>query len=88
MSTRDISLVLRVFARRRRLRTHERWSSAQLAGHRERALAELRRHAYARSTFYRRFHRGLEGRPLAELPVLTKAALMESFDELVTDRTR
>jgi hypothetical protein len=38
-----------------------------------------------RSPFYRRFHSGLEGRPLSELPVLTKAQLMESFGELVTD---
>jgi len=46
----------------------------------------LRRFALERSPFYRRFHAGYESRPLAELPVLTKAQLMESFDELVTDR--
>lgn len=40
----------------------------------------------ARSPFYRRFHAGLEDRPLAELPVLTKAELMANFDHLVTDR--
>lgn len=45
----------------------------------------LREHAYANSPFYRRFHKGLEDRPLDELPVLSKALLMEHFDELVTD---
>ena len=40
----------------------------------------------ARSPFYQRFHAGLEGRPLADLPVLTKAELMTSFDDVVTDR--
>ena len=44
-------------------------------------MDELRRHAYSRSAFYRRFHRGFEDRPLAELPVLTKAELMTAFDD-------
>jgi putative adenylate-forming enzyme len=52
-----------------------------------RRVAELRRFALERSPFYRKFHRGMEGRPLAALPVLTKAKLMENFDELVTDRS-
>ena len=39
-----------------------------------------------RSPFYREFHRGLERRPLEELPILTKAQMMERFDDLVTDR--
>ena len=39
----------------------------------------------AHSRFYQRFHRGLGGRALHELPVLTKNELMASFDELVTD---
>jgi phenylacetate-CoA ligase len=38
-----------------------------------------------RSRFYQRFHRGCETKPLHELPVLTKAELMASFDELVVD---
>ncbi|MDD7966148.1 phenylacetate--CoA ligase family protein [Actinomycetospora lemnae] len=50
------------------------------------ALARLRRHAYANSAFYRRFHAGRFDAPLSELPVLTKAQLMERFDEVVTDR--
>lgn len=49
-------------------------------------MAEIRRFALERSPFYRRFHAGLEGRALTELPVLTKRILMENFDDLVTDR--
>lgn len=82
----DLRLLARVLLERRRLRARERWSRAQLAAHQARALAALRAHALAHSPFYRRFHRGLEGRPLAELPVLTKAELMTHFDALVTDR--
>ena len=40
-----------------------------------------------RSPFYRRFHHGSEGAGLTELPVLTKAVLMDHFDEISTDRT-
>jgi len=39
----------------------------------------------ARSRFYQRFHRGLEQQPLTALPILTKAVMMEHFDDLVTD---
>ncbi|MEO7019905.1 MAG: AMP-binding protein, partial [Ktedonobacteraceae bacterium] len=37
--------------------------------------------------FYQHFHHGLMDRPLHELPVLTKAMMMEHFDDLVTDRS-
>lgn len=46
----------------------------------------MRAVAYARSPFYQRLHRGLEQHPLNELPILTKSQLIESFDQLVTDR--
>ena len=69
------------------LRRREAWSRAQLEQHQQRALAELLHFARARSPFYARFHQGSEGRPLAALPVLTKTRLMDSFDEVVTDRT-
>ncbi len=39
----------------------------------------------AHSQFYGRFHRGMANRPLQDLPILTKATVMENFDELVTD---
>jgi phenylacetate-CoA ligase len=69
-----------------RLRKHEQWTRARTQEHQARELRLLREFAYSRSPFYRQYHRGLVDRPLSELPVLTKAAMMEHFDELVTDR--
>jgi putative adenylate-forming enzyme len=68
------------------LRKHESWSRQQLESYQAEALLNLRQYAYERSPFYQRFHKGLMNRPLHELPVLTKAMMMEHFDELVTDR--
>ena len=62
------------------------WSRAELEERQARRLGTLRRFVAARSPFYQRFHRGLERRPLHELPILSKATLMENFDGLVTDR--
>lgn len=70
----------------RQLRQRERWTRPQLEAHQAESLRRLREHAYARSPFYQRLHEGLFDRPLHELPVLTKAMVMEHFDELVTDR--
>ena len=78
-------LLARVLWSRRQLRRHELWTRAQLSAHQQRATAALRQFAYERSPFYRRFHHGLESAPLAELPVLTKAVLMDHFDEISTD---
>ncbi len=83
-SARTVGLVLGVLARRRRLRRWDSWSRQHLLAYQAGELARLRDHAYARSPFYRRFHAGAFDAPLAELPVLTKAQLMEAFDELVT----
>jgi phenylacetate-coenzyme A ligase PaaK-like adenylate-forming protein len=77
-------LVLAVLARRRALRRRDRWTPERLRAHQDRALTELRRWAVRRSAFYRRFHAGGSDRPLAELSVLTKAVLMEHFDEIST----
>jgi len=54
----------------------------------DRRLANLVRVARARSPFYERAWRSLPKRPLAlhELPVVTKGALMASFDDWATDR--
>lgn len=76
----------RVLWKRRSLEKSCRWSRARLEEHQARQVALLRRFALERSPFYRQFHKGLENRPLPELPILTKAAMMESFDQLVTDR--
>ena len=81
----SLGFIVGVLRERRALRSHERWSRAMLDSRQAAALGELRHWACERSSFYRHFHAGLDSRPLAELPVLTKAQLMESFDELVTD---
>ena len=49
-------------------------------------LRRLRRHAVTRSPFYARHHAGRERAPLDELPPMTKALLLESFDDMLTDR--
>ncbi len=82
----DLLLTLKLFRTLERLRGHDRWTRAQLEAYQAEALRRLRAHAYARSPFYQRFHAGLANRPLHELPVLTKAHIMERFDEVVTDR--
>lgn len=78
-------MIPRVLWLRRTLRQRERWSRPQLREHQRRELATLRSYAAARSPFYRRFHAGLDTAPLDELPVLTKATLMEHFDEISAD---
>ncbi len=82
----DLQFLGRVLTMRRTLRARERWTRPELEAHQLAAEHRLRAFAYERSPFYRRFHAGLFDRPLAELPILTKAALMENFDEFVTDR--
>jgi phenylacetate-CoA ligase len=65
-------IILKVLELRHRLRQRDRWKPRQLEEHQDRALRLLREHAYARSPFYGRFHRGLANRSLSELPILTK----------------
>ncbi|GAA2877518.1 coenzyme F390 synthetase [Pseudonocardia halophobica] len=77
-------LVGAVLARRPVLRRRDRWTRDRLQAHQARELDRLRRHAYAHSPFYRRLHAGRLDAPLCELPVLTKAQLMEHFDEVST----
>jgi phenylacetate-CoA ligase len=74
-------IILKVLALRHRLRQRDRWTRRQLEEHQGGALHRLREHAYARSPFYGRFHRGFTDRPLDELPVLTKQMVMEHFDD-------
>jgi putative adenylate-forming enzyme len=64
---------------------HDTWNRQQLEAFQSSKLAKLREFAYAHAPFYREFHHGLTGRPLKELPVLTKTVMMEHFDEIVTD---
>lgn len=64
-----------------------RCTRSQVEARQSRAIAQLRAFAVERSPFYRRFHRGSEQRPWTELPILSKADLMENFDDFVTDRS-
>ncbi len=65
---------------------HDHWAHADLETYQAHTLQACRQYAYAHSPFYQRFHQGLTERPLQELPVLTKALMMEHFDEIVTDQ--
>ncbi|ASN51310.1 phenylacetate--CoA ligase family protein [Sinomonas sp. R1AF57] len=80
----DAALMARVLALRFLWRARDRWSAERIAAHRERAVAAARRHAVERSPFYRRLHAGLEDAPLTALPPVTKAQLMEHWDDAVT----
>jgi putative adenylate-forming enzyme len=80
-------IVLKVLALRHRLRQRDRWTRQRLEAHQASALHLLREYAFARSPFYGRFHKGIGQRQLQDLPILTKATVMEHFDELVTDPT-
>lgn len=82
----DLRTLFGVLRQIRFLRAHERWTRPRLEAYQAEALQSLRAYVYARSPFYREFHRGLMDRPLSELPVLTKATVMARFDDLVTDR--
>lgn len=81
----NAAILTRLLAKRRTLAQHDRWSRRQLEQHQAGALRDLRDYAGQRSALYGRLHRGLEDRPLHELPVVTKAMLMDAFDEAVTD---
>lgn len=82
-----LSRLLKVVRRTRALRAREKWSREELRNFQQRELQKLRRFAYRNSPFYQRFHKGLEDRPLGDLPILTKQTLMASWDDVVTDRS-
>jgi phenylacetate-coenzyme A ligase PaaK-like adenylate-forming protein len=79
------AMLARIVWHRRVLRAHDGWSRRQIEMHQAGALRNLRTFASTHSRFYQRFHRGLDARPLHELPILTKSMLMDNFDELVID---
>ncbi len=80
----DLRLVSRVLFLRAAWRPRDHWDTARIGDHQQRALRELRNAAYKRSAFYRRHHAGLFDTPLDQLPPVTKADLMENFDDAVT----
>ncbi len=81
----QLGLALRMLLFRAALGRHERWTRGRIEAYRSKRLRQLREYALVHSPFYRSFHKGLESRPLAELPVLQKRHLMESYDDVVTD---
>ena len=82
----NILIALGLLQNLAKLRQHEHWTHPQLEAYQAQQLRRLRAYAYAHSPFYRRFHKGLADRLLQDLPILTKAMVMENFDDLVTDR--
>jgi phenylacetate-coenzyme A ligase PaaK-like adenylate-forming protein len=82
----DLLTVARLLTRRRALARRDGWTVDELKTYQARKLAELRRFAVEQSPFYAELHRGLEGAPLAQLPIVTKQMVMANFDRLVTDR--
>ncbi len=78
---------LKLVGKIRALKRREKWTREQIKQYQQQELQKLREFAYASSPFYKKFHKGLEGCPLTELPVLTKQELMQSWDEIVTDRS-
>jgi phenylacetate-CoA ligase len=81
----ELNLLLRVVWRCRSLEQSCHWTRDRLELHQSQRVAALRRFAFEKSAFYQRYHRGLEDRPLEDLPILTKSVLMDNFDDLVTD---
>jgi len=82
----DMLIMLNLLHTLEQIRKRDRWTRQQLEAHQAESLRRLREFAYAHSPFYQKFHKGLADKPLSELPVLTKAMMMEHFDELVTYR--
>lgn len=82
-----IRFMLDVIRKKRQFTSQEHWNRKLLEAHQKRMLQSLRQHAYEHSSFYQHFHAGLYDAPLDQLPVLTKAQMMEQFDSLVTNRS-
>lgn len=63
------------------------WNEPKIKAKQEERLRALLAHAVARSPYYRRRFAGIDVTrcALTDLPTLTKAEMMENYDELVTD---
>jgi putative adenylate-forming enzyme len=71
------------------LESHDRWSVERLRAHQRERLLAIVRQAAARSPYYRERFAGIDlsdDLDLGALPTLDKATMLESFDDLVTDR--
>lgn len=77
--------LIKLLIRRKVFRKRYHWSVKKIKYHQQEQFNKLRSFATQRSSFYQKLYKGLENKPLNELPVITKAILMESFDEVATD---
>lgn len=82
-----LPLLLNVLNQRGKLISHNKWTSEDIAKHQKNGLNKLREYAYSQSDFYKKYHKGFYDKGLEELPVVTKAMMMENFDDFVTDKS-
>jgi phenylacetate-CoA ligase len=82
-----LTLVARALKHARGLAERERWPVERREALKRERLTELVGHAAGHSPYYREALAGYDPAVgVASLPALTKATLMERFDDLVTDR--
>ena len=81
----DLKMWSKGIRQHRQMLKRDKWTREQLEEHQAKALKNLRAYTYAKSPFYKEFHKGYYDRPLEELPVLSKDMVMEQFDKMVTD---
>jgi phenylacetate-coenzyme A ligase PaaK-like adenylate-forming protein len=87
-ASQRIADLLRAVLFSRKLATHDRWSTTQLASYQRLAFLRIVRHAKAASPFYRDLYQNIDlvdDLPPARLPVTGKRRLMDNFDAVVTD---
>jgi phenylacetate-CoA ligase len=77
-------IVARALIARMGVRRRDSWSRDQLLGFQREQLNRLLGHARNRSPYYSQTLPRALDRPLAQLPVLTKASLMEHWDRICT----
>ncbi len=86
---RRVPQVVRALRIVRTLESHGQWSAERLRAHQRQRLLAIVRHAGAHSPYYRQRFAGIElsdDLDLGALPRIDKAAMLENFDDLVTDR--
>lgn len=80
----DLRLLSELLVLRSRWKRRNSWSPTEIRSHQEKALQDLRQATYAGSEFYRQHHAGKFDAPLSQLPPVTKADLMNHFDDALT----
>jgi phenylacetate-CoA ligase len=80
--------IVRVAAMAKKLLTHDRWTTRELAEHQKSQLSSLIRHAVRHSPFYKELYKNIRvDRPITldDLPIIGRAEIMDNFDLIVTD---